>query len=103
MPCTWSSSVKQLNTYVIERSIIYFFIIIKVFIFDDVKDKATIIGLNDSYIDTIDTKNITWNRENYNATSSEVEVTVNGTNDILIGHEGVINLKVQNSSTCWFF
>lgn len=87
----------------ITRSIIYSSIIIKVFIFDDIKDEADILRLNASYIETIDTKYITWNRESYNATSTEVEVTVNGTNEKLMGHEGVINLKVHKSNTCWRF
>lgn len=63
--------------------------------YDDVKDQASINGLNDSYIDTIDTKYLTWNRENFNESNEEVQVIVRGTNESLIGIDGAINLKVK--------
>lgn len=62
--------------------------------YDDVKNQASIIGLNESYIETIDTKYLTWNRESFINESSEVEVVLNGSDDLLLGKKGVINLKV---------
>lgn len=69
--------------------------------YDDVKDQASIKGLNDSFIDTIDTKYLTWNRENFNESNEEVQVTVRGSNESLIGIDGAINLKVNFGSNFW--
>lgn len=62
--------------------------------YNDTNNEASIIGVNASFIETIDTKYLTWNRESYNDSSNEVHVMVSGTNETLIGNEGVINLKV---------
>lgn len=63
--------------------------------FNDNKDQATIIGVNTTYIETINTKYLTWSRENYTDSTGEVQVTVTGKNDSLIGCDGLINLKVN--------
>lgn len=49
-------------------------------------------------IDTIDTKYLTWTRDNFTNSSGEVSVTVSGKNESLIGCDGVINLKVRKDS-----
>lgn len=65
--------------------------------YNDIENQASIIGVNASLIETIDTEYLTWNRESYNDSSNEVHVMVSGTNETLIGNEGVINLKVRFS------
>lgn len=62
--------------------------------YNDTNEQASIIGVNASSIETVDTRYLTWSRENYNDSSNEVHVMVSGTNETLIGIEGVINLKV---------
>lgn len=64
--------------------------------YNDIKNQASIIGVNASLIETIDTKYLTWSRESYNDSTSEVHVMVSGTNETLIGNGGVINLKVRD-------
>lgn len=66
----------------------------KISIYDDPKDRATIIGVNTTLIDTIDTKNLIWHREDYTNSAGEVQVFVSGRNGTLLGTGGVINLRV---------
>lgn len=81
---------------VISRTLLSF---IKVFIFDDDKDHASIIGVNATKIEAINTAHLTWSRENFTVESGLVEVLVSGVNESLIGHQGTINLKVSLTRT----
>lgn len=62
--------------------------------FDDKKDRASIIGANASDIHTIDTNDLEWRREDYNFSSTEAYINVIGENHTLLGEEGAIHLKV---------
>lgn len=66
----------------------------KIFAFNDIKDRATIIGVNASDIHVVDTKDLTWSREEWNSSSAESHVEVAGGNNLLLGEDGAIKLKV---------
>lgn len=52
--------------------------------------------MNDSLIETIDTRNLTWEMTRYENSTGEVGLAVNGTNESILGEDGVINLRVCN-------
>lgn len=62
--------------------------------FNDKKDRGTIIGVNASDIHTIDTKDVEWVREEYNSSSNAASIDIIGENHKLLGELGAINLKV---------
>lgn len=70
------------------------FFFAKIFLFDDAKDHGKLIGVNNSKINVIDTKHLTWTRNEFNSSSTDVELTVSGGNPATIGDDGIINFKV---------
>lgn len=63
--------------------------------FNDKKNRGTIIGVNASDIHAIDTKDVEWIREEHNSSSNEAFINIIGENHKLLGELGAINLKVH--------
>ncbi|XP_031636232.1 glycosylated lysosomal membrane protein B-like [Contarinia nasturtii] len=93
----WNETFMDVKTvqFTIKPKYTMSFVLTKVFIFNDVTDQASIIGVNKSNIETIDARELTWTREEFNKSTNEVKVAVSGKDDASIGCNGVINLKLK--------
>lgn len=70
-------------------------IFFQIFLFDDTEDRATLLGINNNDIQTINTNSFNWTRDMYEATENQVVLQLSGRNETFMGEDGVIRVNVS--------